>query len=74
MAIRAERKETRLGEYLNGIPNRDLDQDEYAGMTSEQRALVAASGLWSVKTDAEMRPTKRDAPAAPASTTGGGDS
>jgi hypothetical protein len=54
MAIRAKRKTTRPDEYLNGVPNGDLDEETYQALDVEQRRAVRECGLWDVKTDAEM--------------------
>lgn len=41
-------------EYLQGIPARDLDEDEWKAFTNEQRAEVRGSAIYRTKTDAEM--------------------
>lgn len=59
---RAHRKDTRPDEYLTGVPNRSLDEEEYQALTPELRQAVRESGLWDVKTDKEVqeasKPTK----------------
>lgn len=45
--------------YLNGIPARDLDEDEWQALTTEERDTVRRSGLYDVKTDAEVHPPKK---------------
>jgi hypothetical protein len=43
-------------EFLHGIPARDLDEDEdWAGLTTEQKDEVRKSGLYDVKTERDMR-------------------
>lgn len=58
MPIRATRKDTRPDEYLGDIPNRSIDEEEYQAYTPEQRQAIRDSGLWTVKTDREMQPTR----------------
>lgn len=70
MTIRARFKGGE-GEFLLGVPARNLDEDEYQALSAEQRADVRNSGLYDVKTDAEMAP--RSEPAR-ADTKKGGDS
>jgi hypothetical protein len=53
MAIRARWKGAE-GEFVYGVPARNLSEDEYAALTPEQRAEVRASGVYDVKTEAEM--------------------
>lgn len=60
MAIRARFKGGE-GQFLIGIPARHLDEDEYAALSAEQRAEVRSSGLYDVKTDAEMAPRSESA-------------
>lgn len=43
------------GEYIAGIPARDLDDDDWAALTKEQRKDALASGLY-VKPDADEKP------------------
>jgi hypothetical protein len=54
--IRARRVDDRPDDYFNGIPNRDLTEDEYRALDADQRKVVRESGLWEVKTDAEIAP------------------
>jgi hypothetical protein len=35
--------------YLNGIPARDLTEEEWAALTPEQQAEVKASGLYELE-------------------------
>lgn len=39
-------------EYHNGIPSRDLTEDEFAALTDEQQAMLAESKLYDLKHDA----------------------
>ena len=55
MALRAKRKSGRADEFIAGVPNADLQEEEYQALTNEERRMVRESGLWDVKTDAEMR-------------------
>lgn len=48
-------------ESLEGIPARDLREDEYQALSVEQRAQVRASDLWDTKTDDQMKPAIRRA-------------
>lgn len=54
--IRAKRIANRPDEFFNGIPGGDLTEEQYAALDNEQRATVRNSGLWDVKTDAQMEP------------------
>jgi hypothetical protein len=45
----------REGEALSGVPNRDLTQLEYDGLTEERRAAVDESGLYR-KSEPKGRP------------------
>jgi hypothetical protein len=63
MALRAKRKNMRPDEYLNGVPNGDLDEETYQALEVDQRKTVRESGLWDVKTDAEMGGTREATPA-----------
>lgn len=54
--IRAKRVEDRPDEHYWGIPNRDLTEDDYRALSNEERELVRSSGLWTVKTDEQMKP------------------
>jgi len=56
MAIRAKRKNIKPDEYHHGVPNRDLEEEEYQALDTEQRKLVRESPLYDTKTDAEMSP------------------
>ena len=38
MAIRAKRKADRSDEYLAGVPNRDLEDEDYERLTAEQQS------------------------------------
>lgn len=59
MAIRA--KYTGDGrEYLEGVPARDLEEEDYQALDSDQRAAVRGSDLYDTKTDAQMRPGTGD--------------
>ncbi len=53
MAIRAAYKGDG-GEYLAGIPARNLDEDDYQALDAEQRKAVRESSLYGYKTDKEM--------------------
>jgi len=35
-------------QFLNGVPARDLDEDEYAALDAETKKLVGASELYDV--------------------------
>jgi hypothetical protein len=60
MAVRAKFKGAKnaagdLEGYLNGIPARDLDEDEdWKDMTPENRERVRKSELYDTKTDSQM--------------------
>lgn len=41
-------------EFLEGVPARHIDEDEWATLSKEQRETVRASSLYDVKTDAQM--------------------
>lgn len=56
MALRARFKPTPEGEFHPGIPARDLDQDDYDALDSEQRAVVRTSPLYDYR--AERAPDK----------------
>lgn len=71
MTMRAKRKASRADEYLQGVPNRDLDEDEYQALDADQRKAVRECGLWDVKTDAEVA-GRADKPSAPAAAPGAG--
>ena len=58
MTIRAKRKAGRPNELIFGIPNRDLTEEDYQALDADQRRDVPESGLWDVKTDAEMHPPR----------------
>lgn len=50
--------------YVEGIPARGLDEDEWDALTAEQRKAVRDSGLYEVRTDREMSPRReREQPA-----------
>lgn len=53
MAIRAKYKGAD-GEYLEGIPGSDLDEDQYQALSAEQRKMVRESDIYDTKTDAQM--------------------
>ena len=65
MTIRAKRKTTRPDEYLSGIPNRDLTEEEYQSLNPEDRKRVRASDLYDVKADDETAPRRVVANATP---------
>lgn len=52
------------GEYLQGIPARDLSDDEYAALTTEQKRAVRTARrsdgkpLYDVRSDAPARPAE----------------
>lgn len=50
---KGHRPEHRRYEFLNGVPARDLSDDDYAALSDEQQADVAASGLYNVRADPE---------------------
>lgn len=41
-------------EFLDGIPARHLEEDDWQGLSAEQRKTVRESSLYDVKTDAQM--------------------
>lgn len=47
MAITA-RYTSKNGEYLAGVPARNLDEDDWSALDDEQRDAVKASGLYSI--------------------------
>jgi hypothetical protein len=64
------------GEYLGGVPSRDLGEDDWAALTDEQKATVAASSLYELRGDAPKdaaaaeRRVERAAPAPTSADTG----
>jgi hypothetical protein len=40
------------GEYLGGVPSRDLIQADFEALTDEQKATVAASSIYELRGDA----------------------
>lgn len=51
-------------EFLHGIPARDLDEDEdWEPLDADQREAVRNSGLYDVKTNAQMRSSRPSASA-----------
>lgn len=46
--------------FHSGIPARDLEQEEYAALTKEERATLRESPLYDVLTDAEYRAKKTE--------------
>lgn len=40
--------------FLEGVPARDLDEDDYRALSGAQRAAVRQSALYDVRTDQEM--------------------
>lgn len=52
--IRATFNQARKGHYLQGIPARDLTEEEYRALSNAQRSYVRNSDLYEVKTDKEM--------------------
>ena len=61
--LRAKRVASRPDEFLNGVPNRDLTEDDYDALDTDQRKAVRESGLYDVRTDAEMKPAAERAAA-----------
>lgn len=53
-------------EYLEGIPSRHLDEEDWQALSKEQRDTVRGSSLYDVKTDAQMSSSS-------SSSSGGGD-
>lgn len=54
-SLRATRSKSRPDEYLEGVPNQDLTDEDYQALSADQRKAVRESGLWHVKSDAELR-------------------
>jgi hypothetical protein len=54
--IRAYRRVDRPEEFFNGIPNRDLTEDDWQALPDEHRQLVTDSGLWTVEPDQKVAP------------------
>ncbi|HXI17968.1 MAG TPA: hypothetical protein VNM48_16520 [Chloroflexota bacterium] len=61
MAIRATYKGDGT-EYLLGVPARNLDEDDYLALDSEQRKAVRESSIYAYKTDKEMSAASTAAP------------
>lgn len=59
MAIKARYKGDG-SEFLNGIPARNLDEDEYAALDADQKRDVRQSGLYEVRPDDEIHPAKAE--------------
>jgi outer membrane biosynthesis protein TonB len=59
MTIRATYKGDGFA-FHAGIPARNLEQEEYAALTNEERALLRESPLYDVLTDAEYRAKKQE--------------
>ena len=74
MAIRAKYKGNGA-EFHEGIPARDIDDDEYQAMDADQRKMLRDSALYDTKTDAQMGSHSPASPAAAhgAASKGGGD-
>lgn len=60
--IRATFNPDAKGRYLQGIPARDLTEDEYRALSNTQRAHVRGSSLYEVKTDKEMAELSKPPP------------
>jgi hypothetical protein len=71
MATRAKYKGNG-GEFLEGIPARDLDEDEYQALDADRRKMVRESKLYDTKTDAQMSGAGSRSTSA-SGDTGGGD-
>lgn len=54
--IRAKRLEDDPDAHYMGIPNRDLTEEDWAALSDDQRARVAESGLWRLKSDEQLQP------------------
>lgn len=63
MAIRARFK-GEGGAYHTGIPARDLSEDDWEELTTEQRETARKSALYDVKSNREMEP-RASAPKTP---------
>lgn len=61
--IWATRKPQRRGEYLSGVPNRDLTLADYEQLDPAQREDVRQSGLWEVRPVGEVRAEHKGEPA-----------
>ena len=55
MPHRAQRKAHKPAHFIHGVPNRHLTEEEYRALSPERRKAVRDSGLWDVKSDAEMK-------------------
>lgn len=81
MAIAAKFKKDSEG-YVEGVPARDLTDEEFAALTDQQKAMVEGSGVYDLRRDAPKeaaaatRRIARDEPDHPANadapSTGGG--
>lgn len=58
-------------EYLNGIPARDLSDEEYDALSKEDRARVRAASVFQMR-DNEPKAAKPEAAASPPKQEGGG--
>lgn len=54
MAVKAKYT-SKDGAFVVGVPARDLDEDEYAALDTEQKRTVRSSGLYDVKGDEPAR-------------------
>lgn len=43
--------------FLNGVPARNLSEDDYQALTDDQKAEVQASNLYDFRSDSEMSGT-----------------
>jgi hypothetical protein len=49
MGTAAIRTDENPDEYVSGVPNRDLTDEEWAALDAEQQDEVVATGLWVVQ-------------------------
>lgn len=42
--------------FIDGVPSRDLDDDEYDALTTEQKAMVRASSVYEYKAASSSKP------------------
>jgi hypothetical protein len=59
MALKAKFKPTPEGEFHPGIPSRDLTEEDYEALDTEQRALVRKSPLYDYRPEHSREEARR---------------
>ena len=57
MAIRASRKPSNPESFIAGVPNRSLTEEDWDALSPEERKRVEDSGLYTLRSEAEMHPS-----------------